>query len=399
VTRPSTLPLIAWLAAWASAPALAADPPRAPLIPVSISVTPGFAALDERAHCPDRPETLYLSVHNEGAAPLTVDSVAVMAPTDLGLCGPVRATLAGGERRILPLPVGLQRSPRQGTAPLILQVEVAATIDGAERRDQLIASDDIEVRVPGVSDALRVLGVPTLLLLPGLLAVTAFFLLFRPKWREDFGPGKPAFWMVAISASAFLYWPYALATGRGGDFGERIGIADVAGLWVGSILVGAATGWGCQRIKNLRDSRETARVAKEAEKRRPTNVDSPLAMFDRLVLIGTFEKPPQWSTVGSRSGFVVELGDSEARWLIPKAVLDPTLPAGVDKTVWDRAVRDLRALVDAETELSKLANFLHEAKSAAKLVLEWKNGERPLKLDEDDRAQPGPAGHYFVERP
>lgn len=397
--------LIAWIAAAAAAPAAGQAPAAeavtaaAPVIPVSMAIAPAFTALDERARCAGQPETLFLSVHNQGAAALAVESVALLAPADLELCGPpLRVTIEGGQRAVIPLRIGLRDTPRQGTMPLILDVGVAARVGGVERRDHLLASDRIEVRIPGLSDALQVLGVPTLLLLPGLLAVSAFFLLFRPSWRDDFGAGKPAFWMLAIPASALLYGGYTLATGRGGEFAERLGLWDVAFLWIASILIGLALGGLFRAGKNYRDGERAKQAARESAARLPTVNDTPLELFERLVLLGGFEQTPQWSAFGKHEGFLIEPDGTEMRWLVPQASFKKRPPAGTDKAAWDQAVRDLREKFESRTALSQLVRFLRASEKAG-LELMWKDRARPQKLKKDDVAPPAGGDPYYVERP
>lgn len=394
--------LIVWAGAVATAPAAAqasVAAAAAPVIPVAMTIAPAFTALDERARCGGQPETLYLSVHNQGAESLAVESVALLAPADLELCGPpVAVSIEGGQRAVVPLRIGLRDTPRQGTMPLILDVGVATRVGGVERRDHLLASDRIEVRIPGLSDALQVLGVPTLLLLPGLLAVSALFLLFRPTWRDDFTPGKPAFWMLAIPASALLYWGFTLTTGRGGEFAERLGLWDVAILWIASIVTGLVLGGLLRAAKNYRDAERAKKTAGESAARSPTVNDTPLQLFERLQLLGGFEQTPQWSAFGAHQGFLIEPNGTEMRWLVPQATVKTTRPTGTDKAAWDRAVRDLRQMFDDKAPLSKLFPFL-QASAAAGLELKWKERAKPQKLKKDDDVPPAGGNPYYVERP
>ena len=95
-----------------------------------------------------------------------------------------------------------------GKQLLIFQVAVSSTSSGS--RD-FVLTHEVNVGVLGESEVLTLLGVPSLLLLPGFLAVSSFLLLWRWKvLRPGGGDGVPleetksGFWLVSITVSLFI---------------------------------------------------------------------------------------------------------------------------------------------------------------------------------------------------
>ncbi|HKR25654.1 MAG TPA: hypothetical protein VJS15_10370 [Allosphingosinicella sp.] len=398
--------LVALLLALVPATAMAAvrgapAPAGPPAIAAQIAVTAGFAALDGRSRCEgDGAKMLFLSVHNQGAAPLTVRSVELLAPSDLMLCRPEGAAgtrVEGGSRRVIPLRVAADAVPRQGATPLILQVTLAADMAGRERVDTLLASQNVEIRIPGLSDALKLLGVPTLLLLPGVLTLTALFLIFTPAGTNKLAPPGPGFWMVAIPISLALSQAYAWIMSAAGfprDLSERFGLWDIGLIWVVSMILGGLAGWALRAAKARRDEAGAAAV----KARTLTASDEPLVLFERLRrLPQDFERPPEWYTLDTRGGFLVNPGGGQPRWLVPQAIPRTAKPANVEKARWDAALAALDALTKAEAKLKDLVDFLRRQHDSGLDLVAWPGEERPRELDATDKPV-DPKSKYYVAR-
>lgn len=391
--------VLAFLLALAPAMAVAQGAPPAgasPAIAAQIAVTAGFAALDERSRCEgEGAKMLFLGVHNQGTAPLVVREVRLLAPTDLVLCDPAGAAgtrVDGGRRHVIPLRVAPAAVPRQGVTPLILQVVLA---DGAGRADTLLASQNVEIRIPGLSDALKLLGVPTLLLLPGVLTLTALFLVFTPSGTNRLAPPGPGFWMIAIPISFALSQAYAGAMSWAGfprDLSERFGLWDIGVIWVASMVLGLAIGSVFQAVKTRRDNADAAAVAA----RTLTANDTPLVLFERLRLLRGFETAPQWYRLGDREGFLIRPKGGQARWLVPEAVARTAKPADVDRARWDEALAGLDRLARTAAPLTELVRFLRERHEAGLELVAWPGGVEPLELDPDHKPEARTGDHYYV---
>jgi hypothetical protein len=121
-----------------------------------------------------------------------------------------------------------------------------------------IAKQQIEVSVFGESVILAALGVPTFLFLPGFLMLSTFALLRKlgkPKSERDDSSLKantPDFYLLTITLSILSYVAYPLITERFGgirrDLTEAYGLADVVGVWLGSLALGVLAFGGFRLI-------------------------------------------------------------------------------------------------------------------------------------------------------
>jgi hypothetical protein len=385
----------------AAAPAAAER--TAPTIPASITIKSAFAALDERVSCA-LPQTLYLTVTNEGAENLVVHKVTLLAPSDLQLCrlpgGPPPVTdsrfsavipdthVGAGRRAVVALPVATRATPRPGAVPLLVEVELVATIGGAEQSDVLLASDQVEVRIPGLSDVLQLFGVPTLFLLPGLLILAAATAARSGwEWERVTAPASATFWAIAIPASIAVSSIYTVAAhgiGSSRDLFERFNLTDVLVVWLLSVAIGGLVGGGLR--------------AHAAYKRRARTIrrqDKPLELLKKLALLGT-PWPPQWSTAGTHHGFLVEPGGTEPSWLIPQSKAK-SKPAGMTASEWDKLGVAFDARIGDQSSLAQLIAALEDPKFEALLPLAWRNAGEPYPLDaEADATASG--GMRFILR-
>lgn len=111
--------------------------------------------------------------------------------------------------------------------------------------DQLTfqASREVDVDVLGESEILKLLGVPSLFLLPGFLALSAFLLLWRMKvLGTDLPPTPPLdgaktdFWVISITASLLITSCFLLARH---DYFSYYSLGDLMILWFTSLGIGS----------------------------------------------------------------------------------------------------------------------------------------------------------------
>jgi hypothetical protein len=130
---------------------------------------------------------------------------------------------------------------RPGKQLLIFHVQLSS--DRGKR--DFIISREVNVGVLGESEILKVLGVPSLLLLPGFLAVSSFMLLWR--WELFRPPGKEnppleeknsGFWVVSVSASLIIALAFFVIRH---DFFFFYSLSDLMIVWSVSIFIGCAT--------------------------------------------------------------------------------------------------------------------------------------------------------------
>jgi hypothetical protein len=111
-------------------------------------------------------------------------------------------------------------------------------------------------------DLLKVLGVPSFLLLPGCLFIFAMQLLMafglygvkKDSRIPNLPITSPGFWIIAVSYSGVFAWFYSLATKN--DYLARYGVTDLRNVWLSSIVIGGAVfcliGWKTREQRNLR---------------------------------------------------------------------------------------------------------------------------------------------------
>jgi hypothetical protein len=368
-------------------PAAAAEPAETekPTIAAKVLVSPGFAALEPGLGCAGpAPAKLYLTVENDGQRELVLRRIDVIAPAEVKRCptGAVPAlpvAVGAGRKQVVEIPVATDRAVRPGTVPLLVRVGVTAPIGGTEQSDELLAAGTVELRIPGLSDALKLVGVPTLFLLPGVLFLGGFFLLCPPGDSTRFAPNSLGFWIAAISLS--LLFSAVLAQAGVRDLDDPITLADVGWLWAGSLAAGLLAGGltsGYHRYrKKRRDSAEAKRLASITVR----DDDEPVTLLRRIAALGA-RWPLDWveahlaeAAPGTGDqGFLLKAG--EASWLIPPAV--PKRPNGVTEEQWTAARTELEQLPHDRLD-SALVDRIEALRPRLELV--WKGGARPQSLD------------------
>lgn len=383
-------------------PAAAAQPPDAekPAIAAKVTASPGFAALEPGLACDSRtPARLYLTVENEGERELVVRNIEVIAPAEVKRCPTgtepaLPLAVDAGRKRVVKVPIATDRAVRPGTVPLLVRVNVGAVIAGSEQSDELLAAGTVELRVPGLSDALKLVGVPTLFLLPGVLFLGGFFLLCPPGASTRFAPNSLGFWIAAISLS--LLFSAALAQAGVRDLDAPITLAGVGWLWSGSLAAGLFAGGFTREYrehqKRLRDDSEAHRLASITVR----EDDEPLVLLRRMAAIGA-RWPLDWVEAyvdeaapgtGDR-GFLLRAGAE--RWLIPPAV--PKRPDGISDEQWTAARTELDQLPKDRLD-SQLVDGLEALRP--RLELAWKAKATPQRLDSRHITKPR-LGGLFIE--
>jgi hypothetical protein len=126
-----------------------------------------------------------------------------------------------------------------GKQLLVFKVQVRT--DGPWRT--FLLTREVTVGVLGESEILKLLGVPSLLFLPGFLALTSFGLLwrfrvFRGPYADPNPPlseKDPGFWVISIILSAILVGIFVAVRH---DFLQFYGLPDLLEIWLVSIGVG-----------------------------------------------------------------------------------------------------------------------------------------------------------------
>jgi len=191
------------------------------------------------------PATIYLLITDKLNVPLDA-TTSVAAPDFVDSALHPSGTLHITSDTTEDIAVELKAHGRvqSGKNLLLFKIALRWREAGVIRTAHLIRTHEISVGVFGESDILTVLGVPSLLLLPGFLVLVTAGILWRARvirLKQDAGefsfqPTKPDFWVLAISLSIGLAFVFRAA---GHSYLGRYGLGDVIVVWVTSILIGA----------------------------------------------------------------------------------------------------------------------------------------------------------------
>lgn len=140
---------------------------------------------------------------------------------------------------VVPFTVTTKGRVRPGKQLLLFQVRLE--LDGRMR--DFMVTREVTVGVLGESEVLKLLGVPSLLFLPGFLAVSSFLALWRmqilrPASAAAFPLDEKSsgFWLLSITASMIIS---GVLIWRRGDFFSFYGLLDLIELWSVSIVLGS----------------------------------------------------------------------------------------------------------------------------------------------------------------
>jgi hypothetical protein len=273
-----------------------------------------------------RPVTTYLLIRNKSNYPFKAETLLFDKPKFLT----VTAALAETEVKLhevkphetwrVPLVIQIAQLEREQIGEWLILANVTLTRgEGSfERKDSGVVDYKVNVGVPGVSDVLKVLDLPSLLLVPGALVLATWSLLFggsaadQRKWLEW---KTTSFWLVSITISIIIFlalWATGKWVSFVPDFLVAFGVGDVAFLWLGCVGGGVVTfmvywGWVCYR----------------ARRREPLSTDEPIDILRKLGRANL----PFYLPILKRTGEEQEIfklsftAPSGKAWTIPKMLL------------------------------------------------------------------------------
>jgi hypothetical protein len=258
----------------------------------SLTVETQLQTINE--HCPG---WVYLVVTNKSNQPITVGPPRIRVPESVKVPRAMDRTftLPGQDTQTIPVKISVNNKVQPGNALLVFDVAVKQTQNGQERVYHLIQKHPVTLGVMGESEILKVLQIPSFLLLPGALAVMTVGFLWRrftePPKKDNFPLPyqKEDFWLVAITASIAIGFAYPYFTGW--CLGEErnylygYGITDVVWVWILGIGAGLSSAILYTLYRKGRGFAASRRKeAEEAELRYkyPTINDEPRDVLSKL---------------------------------------------------------------------------------------------------------------------
>lgn len=150
-------------------------------------------------------------------------------------------SLASHKTLIIPIQIIAKERVQPGKHLLLFDVLLEWQEAGELQTDHLVVTQEVDVGVLGESEILKLLGLPSFLLLPGFLIITTIGLLWnlgflRLKSDIDKFPlevNTPEFWLISVTLSGLVAFGYIL-TGR--NYLESYGLRDIANVWLFSVF-------------------------------------------------------------------------------------------------------------------------------------------------------------------
>jgi hypothetical protein len=326
-----------------------------------------------------RPGLIYLVVSNTAGVPIRVKKISPQGPGFVTFEGPELgegATLAPGEARAFPYQVRVPGRVRPGKHLLLFDVDLEWEDAGRLWTRREIVTHEVEVGVFGESGILTAVGVPSLLILPGVLMLLTVKLLWRSDGSQGEFPLKVTSaeaGLIAVTLSLLTALVYPVVTGWAGtprNYLEGYELWDVMWVWFGSVVV-AAAGY----LLVVGGTRLWTRAAAELEawrKRRRTPSDGdPIAVLRMLNRLGLGLKLPRVDAEIQgqvRRGYVLvplEEGE-ETIWIGPNIVVE--WRAGAE----DALQREVERHLTAEGSPAALADLLNQGRARGELKVAWK---------------------------
>ena len=309
-----------------------------------------------------RPGAIYLLVTNNMDAPANV-SITSQVPQSAIIVSPVSSfDVPPHSTAATRISVLAASRVQPGVYPVVIEAKAKWNWAGRTEERQFVLSKPATLGVFFESDLLKVLSVPSFLVLPGCLMVFAFqFLLsFNLLGLKDHSKlpdltvTSPGFWLLAVTLSAVFAYVYYRWTGI--NCLLSYGVDDLRNVWVSSILIG----FGIYLAIALF-------TRKWRSDHIPRSKDQPIDILHKLANnhLGIL-RPKVTYTLNSKelSGFLIEeIEDGQTLvWVAPGITTDwqDTPDAANLKTVFDTAINGDReaapaALVDVLKRAGKLA--------------------------------------------
>ncbi|MFH1524166.1 MAG: hypothetical protein ABIF04_04310 [Chloroflexota bacterium] len=193
---------------------------------------------------------VYLVITNNTNQPIQIQPIQMNGPGSVNLVPKFTGTqeLAGLDTLILTVDVLISDVVQPGDHLLIFDVPITQERYGIVQTYHLVRKQTVTVDVFGASEILAAFQIPSILLLPGMLAVITIGLwwkLFKPTESQKEFPltfKSESFWLVSISISiliAVLYPSFTeIVLKDRRDYLYGYGIIDIMWIWFLGVALG-----------------------------------------------------------------------------------------------------------------------------------------------------------------
>jgi hypothetical protein len=251
-----------------------------------------------------RKGTIFLTITNIANVPVAITDVKSysanfikpdLTKTETAVSVPPQTS------RTFIVPMTVEDNAQTGKERVVFEVMLSWIEAGRISKGMLQAAYTVNVGILGVSDLLKILGVPSFLFVPGFLVLTTFFIL-----RERVSPGikiqpeaaltAPELGVLSVTISIVVAGFYPVITrlsGRERNYLSGYGAQDIVWVWFGSLAAGVIfwmiwVGGGglIQKYKKMRRERKLSeQQTKELEQiaaRMPKKTDTPVVLLEKM---------------------------------------------------------------------------------------------------------------------
>jgi hypothetical protein len=326
---------------------------------------------------------VYLVLTSKTRTPLSV----VVAPnwgdsiepsSDPNVKQPTIQPLAPHATELIAYPVQTKQRVVPGKELIVFDIGLSWGPPAAPLTRRLVATKEVNVGVLGEAAILTVLGVPTLLFLPGFLILVTVQLLWDfkvLKSKHDSGQftleAKSApFWMLAVTLSMPVLLGYRLWIGR--QFPRYYNLADLVTIWFASLVLGGFSYAVVMLVRNYSLGRRSLSEGDEA-----------LDVLKKLPNLGLGTSLTRYNlgtAAAPQNVFLFEPPDEhrEMSWIGPAVEVrwDNTTIGGLPADQ-QAAAADLDAAIQAQFNLgdqadpAALADAFRQARDQGFLTIAW----------------------------
>jgi hypothetical protein len=358
---------------------------------IKAGLAPAEGSVDEF-----KPFDLRLQIDNPTRRTVEIGQISTLSPslTYIDLKPDQHSTtIPPGSSISVPLHV-TARAAIPGTYALMVGFDVRY-LNPQGAWEPMTAQGKVTIGIPGVTDALQFLGIPSLLLLPGVLMILTFLtvLPWLTRWPEiDWK--KPALLLLAVLLSFAAAYLYPAATRRWGgglarDYLRGYELRDVIYVWAGSM----ATGLGFVVVVSLLYWTGIG-IRRLASSNEPKTGDQPLDILQKLNHHrAAFKLPAKRLASDANAGWKLALpfGQTDGQyWLVQQGLIRPT--GAPTATARGTSIQRRMEAIDNSTPgaIGVLIEEIKTGLAKGELTLRWDPDVSPSKVTATDYiAAPG----------
>ncbi|NJN08268.1 MAG: hypothetical protein HC836_04135 [Richelia sp. RM2_1_2] len=349
---------------------------------VDISIKTTTSSVDEY-----HPRRIYILIKNKFDQDILVMEVLPIGPDFIDFIYSINErTILPGQTQIITIDIKAKNQVQPGKHLLLFNISFKSKYSA--KIVNIVSTQEINVGVIGESEIIKLLGLPSLLVLPGflmLVAVKIFWESSKTKDKKKSFPLKtisPEFWFIAITLSLPMIFLYPIITERflkiRRNYLETYGLTDIILVWLSSIFIAAASYFIVLGSINLFSLYKIWRIKQDT----PSPKDDPITILYKLDKQGLGVSLESANLKGiEQTVFLLEfLKDAkEEFWVAPPIILE-WLKGSECKTLRENVLKQLNLQGNAKT----LANLLKEGEGMNALRVDWPLGTKPMQVKSKD---------------